>query len=89
MVLDLALRFLQMLSSPHRIPDFHILGGKLLIDFGNLTEKIVIIVPGHWSEQVIVLEVIDDLLRLDNSDPIKLLLRLDHSQSLLVHVVEH
>ena len=78
-----------MLSSSHRISDFHILGGKLLVDFGNLAEKIVIIVPGHRSEQVVVLEVIDYLLRFNDSDPVKLLLRLDHSQSLLVHVVEH
>ena len=78
-----------MLSSSHRISDFHILSGKLLVNSRNLTENIVIIVPGHRSEQMIILEVIDYLLRFNDSDPIKLFLCLDHSQSLLVHVVEH
>ena len=37
---------------------------------------------------MMVLEIVNDLLRLDNSNTFKLLLRFDHSQCLLVHIIE-
>ena len=86
--MHLALFLFKVLSFSHRISYLDIFASKFRVDFRDLADEIVVVDSRHWSIQVIVLEIIDNLVCFNNRDSIELFLSLNHGQGLLVHIVE-